>query len=45
MDFLGAEIFGAVQSDEDMTSQPLERVKAALHALQNCERLGEHRMK
>ena len=44
MDFVGVEIFGAVQGDEDMTSQPLELVEP-FHAFQDRNRFGKDRMK
>jgi len=45
VDALGVEIFGPVQGDEDMISQPPERVEAAVHALQDCDRLDKDRIK
>ena len=45
MDFVGREIFRAVESDQHMPFQPPELVQPAVHAFQDRDRLGKNRIK
>jgi hypothetical protein len=45
MDGLGTEIFGAIQGNQHVASEPAESVQAARHPFQRRNRIGKHRMK